>query len=166
MTNEETWDAFISEWERRLNESGVIVGYSDCFGAGLLMEELCFGVGSVKLDKMVSGWDSERSEGDELSSNENRVRDGGQVQRIISENYNNDLTTSFPLDRLRRLNENETPQKCDMRMISVQGSGLTALYWGGSEWVSQKPDQSIGILDEASFIITELGTFRPVNFDG
>ena len=166
MTNEETWDVFISEWERRLNESGVIVGYSDCFGAGLLMEELCFGVGTIKLDKMVTGWDSERSEGDTLSSSENRVRDGRKLQNIIIEDFKGDLTTSFPLDRLRRLNENETPQKCDMRMIKVLDNGLTALYWNGSAWVSQKPDQSIGVLDEASFTIVELGTFRPVNFDG
>ena len=53
MTKEETWSAFITEWERRLSESGVVVGYSCCFGAGLLMEELCFGVGTKKLDKMV-----------------------------------------------------------------------------------------------------------------
>ena len=165
MTKQETWSAFISEWERRLSESGVVVGYSCCFGAGLLMEELCFGVGTKKLDKMVAGWDSERSEADDLNGIDVRKRDSEKLQNVISTKYSNsDLTSSFPLDRLRRLNNNEDPQLCDMKMIKFS-EGLTAMYWNGSEWVSQLGNATVGpFLNQISF--EELGTFRPVNFDG
>ena len=165
MTKEETLSAFVIEWERRLAESGVVVGYSCCFGAGLLMEELCFGVGTKKLDKMVAGWDSERSENDALNGIDVRKRDSEKLQNVIStKNSNSDLTSSFPLDRLRRLNDNEDPQLCDMKMIKFS-EGLTAMYWNGSEWVSQRGDQTVGSFP-ASLSFEEFGTFRPVNFDG
>ena len=165
MNKEETWSAFINEWERRLAESGVVVGYSCCFGAGLLMEELCFGVGTKKLDKMVSGWDSERSEADDLTDPIIRGRDGKKLQEVISTKYSNsDLTSSFPLDRLRRLNDNEDPQLCDMKMVKFS-EGLTAMYWNGSEWVCCRSDNTVGPFPNELAYKT-FGTFRPINFDG
>lgn len=165
MTKEETWSAFIDEWERRLAESGIVVGYSCCFGAGLLMEELCFGVGTNKLNKMVEGWDNERSEADDLTDDFVTSRDSRKLQEVISTKYSNsDLTHSFPLDRLRRLNDNEEPQLCDMRMIKIS-EGLTAMYWNGSEWVSQLGNRTVGPFPSTVNFET-FGTFRPVNFDG
>jgi len=165
MTKEETWSAFITEWERRLSESGVVVGYSCCFGAGLLMEELCFGVGTKKLDKMVEGWDSEQNEADDLTDDLVTKNNAKKLQDVIRNKYSNsDLTHSFPLDRLRRLNDDEDPQLCDMKMIK-RVPNITAMYWNGSEWVGQKFDNTIGPYP-SDIVYQELGTFRPVNFDG
>ena len=60
----------------------------------LLMEELCFGVGTKKLDKMVAGWDSERSEADDLNGIDVTKRDSEKLQNVISTKYSNSDLTS------------------------------------------------------------------------
>lgn len=174
MNKEETWSAFINEWERRLAEKGIIVGYSDCFGAGLLMEELCLAnaaelklkVGmKPSLAKMVEGWDGKRGESDNLADEVVKQRDGNNLQSVISNKYSDsDLTSSFPLDRLRRLNANEDPQLCDMKMIKYS-EGLTAMFWNGSEWVCCRSNNTVGPFPN-DLAYKTFGTFRPINFDG
>ena len=169
MTKEETWAAFITEWQRRIDVDGIITGHSDCFGAGLLMEELCFGVGTVKLDKMVEGYDSLRSVDEDLRNNDfTKMRDGNKLTSIIKENYvNSDLTTLFPADRLRRLNEEEEPQLCDMRMTRTVDGSITASYFDGTQFVTGLANKSISRYPvESNPYLDVLGTFRPVNFDG
>ena len=169
MTTEETWAAFITEWQRRIDVDGIITGYSDCFGAGLLMEELCFGVGTIKLDKMVEGYDNLRTVDEDLRNNDfTKMRDGHNLTSIIKENYaNSDLTTLFPADRLRRLNEGEEPQLCDMRMTRTPDGSITASYFDGTQFVTGLANKSISRYPvEGNPLPDVLGTFRPVNFDG
>lgn len=170
MNQQETMDAFLIEWQRRLDESGFLTGYSDCFGAGLLMEELCFGVGSIKLDQMVSGYDDGASP-DETDS-DRQLRRQEAVQAKIAQYPNMDLTNSFPMDRLRRLDlSTEELMPCDMRMIKSPRNTITAMYWNGAYWVTntrhltEDGKQVLGLLDDLEHYDV-LGTFRPVNFDG
>jgi len=169
MNQQETMTAFLTEWQRRLDESGHLTGYSDCFGAGLLMEELCFGVGSIKLDQMVSGYDDGASSDE--TDEDKQIRRQEAVQAKIAQYPNFDLTNSFPMDRLRRLNlSTEELMPCDMRMIKSPQNTITAMYWNGENWVtntrhiSEDGKPVLGLLDNLEHYYI-LGTFRPVNFD-
>lgn len=170
MNQQETMTAFLTEWQRRLDESGFLTGYSDCFGAGLLMEELCFGAGSIKLDQMVSGYDDNASSDE--TDDDKQIRRQKAVQAKIAQYPDMDLTNSFPMDRLRRLDlSTEELMPCDMRMIKSPQNTITAMYWNGEHWVTntkrttEDGKQVIGLLDDLEHYHV-LGTFRPVNFDG